>query len=89
MNAKSIERIILGSESSNKGRSKGNKLNEDNRRRCDNYAQIESLLVCRKCDKVRYDTFRRDQHPNEQDEKLENLHYANYLGIDSIKNALS
>ena len=34
----------------------------------------------RKQHKVRYDTWRRQEMPNEEDMSLENIHYANFLG---------
>ena len=37
-------------------------------------------LERRKQHKVRYDTWRRQEMPNEEDMSLENIHYANFLG---------
>jgi hypothetical protein len=38
----------------------------------------------RKQGKTNYDTFRRYDQPDEEDTQLENIHYANFLGLKDI-----
>lgn len=81
MNPVTIQRIFNQSESSVKHRYGGKKpINGDKRRRCEEYDLKKSNYVRRKQTKVRYDTWRRSEMPNEKDEKLENIHYSNFLG---------
>ena len=40
----------------------------------------------RKQGKTNYDTFRRDEQPNEEDLWLEDIHFANFLGLKDIVN---
>ena len=81
MNAVIIQRIFNQSESSGKHRYGGKKpINGDKRRRCEEYDLKKSNQVRRKQTKVNYDTWRRLEMPCEEDERLENIHYANFLG---------
>jgi hypothetical protein len=81
MNAVTIQRIFNQSESSGKHRYGGKKpINGDKRRRCEEYDLKKSNQVRRKQTKVNYDTWRRLEMPCEEDERLENIHYANFLG---------
>ena len=81
MNPVTIQRIFNQSESTGKYRYGGKKpINGDMRRRCEEDDLKKSNNVRRKQTKVRYDTWRRAEMPNEKDEKLENIHYSNFLG---------
>jgi hypothetical protein len=81
MNAVTIQRIFNQSESSGKHRYGGKKpINGDKRRRCEEYDLKKSNQVRRKQTKVNYDTWRRPEMPCEEDERLENIHYSNFLG---------
>ena len=81
MNVSIIYRMFQESESSGRYRLGGKKpINGDKRRRCEEYGLKKSNYVRRKQEKVRYDTWRREEIPNEEDEKLANIHYANFLG---------
>lgn len=81
MNVSIIYRMFQDSESSGKYRFGGKKpINGDKRRRCEEYGLKRSNYVRRKQTKVRYDTWRRQEMPTEEDDKLSNLHYTNFLG---------
>ena len=81
MNPVTIQRIFNQSESTGKYRYGGKKpINGDMRRMCEEDDLKKSNNVRRKQTKVRYDTWRRSEMPNEKDEKLENIHYSNFLG---------
>jgi len=81
MNISTIYRMYEESESTGRHRFGGKKpINGDKRRRCEDYNLKRSNYVRRKQQKVRYDTWRRQEMNNEEDEKLENIHYANFLG---------
>jgi hypothetical protein len=45
------------------------------------YFKDQSARARRKQRKTRFDSYRREEQPNAQDELLENLHYANFLGV--------
>ena len=47
------------------------------------YFKEVAALSRRKPDKVRYDTFRREEQPDAEDLRLEDLHFANFLGIST------
>lgn len=38
----------------------------------------------RKQSKTNYETFRRDEQPDEEDEQLEDIHFANFLGLKAL-----
>ena len=81
MNVSSIYRMYEESESTGRHRFGGKKpINGDKRRRCEDYNLKRSNYVRRKQQKVRYDTWRRQEMNNEEDERLDNIHYANFLG---------
>ena len=81
MNISTVYRMYEESESTGRHRFGGKKpINGDKRRRCEDYNLKRSNYVRRKQQKVRYDTWRRQEMNNEEDEKLENIHYANFLG---------
>ena len=81
MNPTTIERIYQGSETTGRHRFGGRKpINGDKRRRTEEYGLKSSNHERRKQGKVRYDTWRRQEMPNEEDIKLSNIHYANFLG---------
>jgi len=81
MNPVTIQRIFNQSESSGRHRYGGKKpINGDKRRRCEEYDLKKSNQVRRKQTKVTYDTWRRPEMPCEEDERLENIHYSNFLG---------
>jgi hypothetical protein len=74
------------SESTGRHRFGGKKpINGDKRRRCEDYNLKRSNYVRRKQQKVRYDTWRRQEMNNEEDERLDNIHYANFLGYKCDK----
>ena len=81
MNPVTIQRIFNQLESTGKHRYGGKKpINGDKRRRREEYNLKKSNYVRRKQTKVNYDTWRRAEMPNEKDDMLENIHYANFLG---------
>jgi hypothetical protein len=82
MNSNAIDRMTLRSESSSGNRKYVGKIakNGAKRRRYEEYVLKESNYVRNKQTKVRYDTQRRTEMPDEEDAKLENLHFANFLG---------
>ena len=47
------------------------------------YFKEAAALSRRKQDKVRYDTFRREEQPDAEDLWLEDLHFANFLGLST------
>jgi hypothetical protein len=47
------------------------------------YFKHAAALSRRKQDKVRYDTFRREEQPDAEDLWLEDLHFANFLGLST------
>ena len=70
MNVSIIYRMFQDSESSGKYRFGGKKpINGDKRRRCEEYGLKRSNYVRRKQTKVRYDTWRRQEMPTEEDER--------------------
>ena len=80
-NINAVLRMFHDSESTGRHRFGGKKpFNGDKRRRCEEYGLKKSNYVRRKQEKVRYDTWRREEISDEIDEKLQNLHYANFLG---------
>jgi hypothetical protein len=79
MNAKSIQRLILNTESSNKS-NKSKNANGSKARRTSAYEKSQIARERRKQQKVRYDTERRSDEPDAADEQMENMHFANFLG---------
>lgn len=71
-------------DESAKSHSKGKKA-----RNTKQYWAGETARARRKQGKVRYDTHRRDEQPNEQDEELENIHFANFLGDKTSKKGIA
>lgn len=81
MNVSVIYKMFQDSESTGRYRFGGKKpINGDKRRRCEEYALKTSNYVRRKQQKVRHDTWRREEINNEKDETISNMHYANFLG---------
>jgi hypothetical protein len=82
MNPTLIERIVIKSESSEKShsKSKGGKHSGKKARNTKQYWSNESARQRRKQDKVRYDTHRREEQPDERDELLQDIHFANFVG---------
>lgn len=81
MNPTTIVRIYQASESTGRHRFGGKKpISGDKRRRTEEYGLKRSNHQRRKQTKVSYDTWRREEMNNEEDDKLSNIHYANFLG---------
>ena len=80
MNQSSIERLIIASDNTPKGQIKGKKVSGDKLRKTDLYWSDVNRILRKKEKRVRYETHRIPSQSNEQDDALENIHYANYLG---------
>lgn len=80
MNSKTIARIISKSESSMKSEKKSKNANGTKARRTDAYWSEDASLQRRKQGKVRYDTHRREEQPDAEDERIERIYFANFLG---------
>ncbi len=81
MNPVIIQRMLSTESSPSKRRYVGKiAKNGAKRRRYEEYVLKESNYVRNKQTKVRYDTQRRTEMPDEEDIRLENEHFANFLG---------
>jgi hypothetical protein len=80
MNQSSIERLIIASDNTPKGQIKGKKVSGDKLRKTDLYWSDVNRILRKKEKRVRYETHRIPSQSNEQDDALDNIHYANYLG---------
>ena len=82
MNPTLIERIVIQSESSDKSHSnsKGRKHSGKKARNTKQYWDWAGECSRRKQSKVRYDTHRREEQPDERDELLQDIHFANFVG---------
>jgi hypothetical protein len=78
MNA--INRLERKFESSNKAH-KGKIISGAKERATKQYFKDTAARARRKQGKKNYDTFRRDEQPTEEDLRLEDIHFANFLGI--------
>jgi hypothetical protein len=76
------ERLQEQYDSSNKSY-KGKIISGDKMRRTDDYWLKTRNSERRKQTKVRHDTHRRDEQPTEEDIRLEDIHFANFLGSKS------
>ena len=99
MNSATIQRIINKSESSikmNKGKNvngknvngknvNGKNANGTKARRTEAYWNNETARQRRKQGKTRYDTFRREDQPEAADLRLEDIHFANFLGLSKCE----
>lgn len=74
-----ITRIQEQYDSSNKSY-KGKTMSGDKMRRTDDYWLKTHNAERRKQTKVRHDTHRREEQPDERDLQLEDIHFANFLG---------
>jgi hypothetical protein len=52
------------------------------------YFKDAAARARRKQGKQNYDTFRRDEQPNEEDLQLEDIHFANFLGLKYAVNGV-
>ena len=82
MNSITTERLQEQYDSSNKSY-KGKIMSGDKMRRTDDYWLKTRNSERRKQTKVRHDTHRRDEQPTEEDIRLEDIHFANFLGSKS------
>jgi hypothetical protein len=81
MNPVIVQRMLSTESSPSKRRYVGKiAKNGAKRRRYEEYVLKESNYVRNKQTKVRYDTQRRTEMPDEEDIRLENEHFANFLG---------
>jgi hypothetical protein len=79
-----IDRIQEQYDSSEKS-FKGKIMSGARERATKQYFKDTATRARRKQNKVRFDTFRRDEQPTEEDLRLEEIHFANFLGIKDIK----
>jgi hypothetical protein len=79
-----IDRIQEQYDSSEKS-FKGKIMSGDRERATKQYFKDTAARARRKQNKVRFDTFRRDEQPTEEDLRLEDIHFANFLGIKDSK----
>ena len=89
MNAKAINKFIEQSERSNKSH-KGKTISGDKERATKSYFKKNAALQRRKQGKVKYvgedgayyrrTTHRREEQPDPEDLRLEDIHFANFLG---------
>jgi hypothetical protein len=75
----SITRIEDHFESSFKSH-KGKTMSGVRERATKQYFKNVAAHARRKQNKIRFDTFRRDEQTDEEDERLEDIHFANFLG---------
>jgi len=83
MNAKAINKFIEQSDRSNKSH-KGKNMSGKKERATKQYFKDNAAHSRRKQGKNRFDTFRRDEQPDEEDLLLEDIHFANFLGLKDI-----
>lgn len=89
MNPTLIERIYIQSESSDKSHSKGGKHSGKKARNTKQYWAGEKARARRKQGKVSYDTHRREEQPDERDEILQDIHFANFVGDKTNKKGIA
>ena len=82
-----IERIESQFESSLKSH-KGKIMSGARERATKKYFKDVAARGRRKQNKVRHDTFRRDEQPTEEDLRLEDIHFANFLGLKDSKHGV-
>ena len=75
-----IERIESQFESSNKAY-KGKIMSGARERATKQYFKDTAARARRKQGKQNYDTFRRDEQPDAEDQRLEDIYFANFLGL--------
>ena len=86
MNHSVITRMERNSESTGKYRWTGIKSpNGEKKRKFSEYKLKTSNLARRKQTKINYDTYRREEIPNEFEMHLDYLHYANFLGDKTLQ----
>jgi hypothetical protein len=85
----SIIDIIQEQYDSSEKSFKGKIMSGAKERATNQYFKDTAARARRKQNKVRYDTFRRDEQPTEEDLQLENIHFANFLGIKDSKYGVS
>ena len=83
-----IDRIQEQYDSSEKS-FKGKIMSGAKERAINQYFKDTAARSRRKQNKVRYDTFRREEQLTEEDLRLENIHFANFLGIKDSKSGVS
>jgi hypothetical protein len=62
---------------------KSKTINGKKERATKTYFKRAAALSPRKQGKINYDTFRREQQPDSEDLRLEDIHFANFLGIST------
>lgn len=86
MNQITIQRFIESSDKTPKGQVKGKKLSGKRERRTNQYWTDVNRILRKKEKKIRFSsTHRIESQPDEADELLNNIHYANYLGQKDLK----
>ena len=85
MNPSTIERFIIATDNTPKGQIKGKKVSGNKQRKTELYWRDVNRIMRKKEKRVRYDTHRIPIQTNEQDDSLENIHYANYLGQKDLR----
>jgi len=83
-NMNAIERLEYHYDSSTIKSHKGKIMSGARERATKRYFKDAAARSRRKQGKTNYDTFRRDEQPDEEDTQLENIHYANFLGLKDI-----
>lgn len=83
-NMNSIETIEYHYDSSTIKSHKGKIMSGARERATKRYFKDAAARSRRKQGKTNYDTFRRDEQPDEEDTHLEDIHYANFLGLKDI-----
>ena len=81
----SIDRIETQYERSSKS-FKGKIMSGARERATKRYFKDAAARERRKQGKQKYDTFRRDEQPTEEDLRLEDIHFANFLGLKDSEN---
>lgn len=79
-----IDRIQEQYDSSNKEH-KSKTISSTKERATKQYFKDEAARARRKQGKTNYDTFRREEQPDEEDLRLEDMHFANFLGFKEDK----
>ena len=79
MNSITTERLQEQYDSSNKAY-KGKIMSGSKERATKQYFKHTAALARRKQGKTRFDTHRREEQPDAEDQRLEDIHFANFLG---------
>ena len=84
MNSSTIERLIINSNNTPKGLIKGKKISGAKKRKTTLYWTDVNRILRKKEKRIRYESPRIESIPDQSDDFLENIHYANYLGQKDI-----